>query len=305
MVVYNGERFLREAVESVLAQTLRDFEFVVVDDGSTDSSLAILRAYSHKDPRVLLIEAPHIGITAARNLAMARASSDLIAVMDADDRMLPQRLERQLWFLTQNPGLTIACSFAYLIDAEGNRIGRSSHEVDVDAGIRSLDPSLFLEIVHPSVLAVKADLLAVGGYQGSGPLRDRDLWGRLVTAGYRIRCQREVLLEYRLHCGAVTAGGVPQAGELIDLNVIRRLRGDPEIPYDCFAEWNKSRSAAHRLSSLTRRFASTHYKRATRYYAERRWWRCASELAGAALARPGWTASRALSALTMLKDRSL
>jgi glycosyltransferase involved in cell wall biosynthesis len=306
MAVYNGERFLREAVESVLAQTFREFELVVVDDGSTDSSLSILKEYTQKDRRIVVVEAPHRGVAATRNLALARATHKLVAVVDADDRMLPERLERQLWFLEQNRDVSVACSFAYIIDAHGKRIALSSHPIDTGAGVRSRDPSHFLEIVHSSVMAVKEDVLAVGGYRKMDmPLEDRDLWGRLVTSGFRIRCQRERLVEYRLHGSALSTGAVSRACELIDLNVVRRLDGAPEIPYERFLEWNRSRSLAQRLGSVRRNFALSEFKGATRHYAERRWPQCASALLAAALVRPMWTVSRALSGITAFKDRSL
>jgi hypothetical protein len=223
--------------------------------------------------------------------------------MDADDRMLPERLERQLWFLEQNRDVTVACSFAHIIDAYGTRIGRSSHPVDTSAGLKARDPSHFLEIVHSSVMAVKADVLAVGGYRKMDmPLEDRDLWGRLVTSGFRIRCQRERLVEYRLHGRALSAGAVCRARELIDLNVVRRLDGAPEIPYEHFPEWNRSRPLTERLGSVRRDFAFREFKGATRHYAERRWSQCASALLAAALVRPVWTVSKALSGITVFKD---
>ena len=306
MVVYNGEKFLGEAVESVLAQTFRDFEFVVVDDGSTDRTPSILREYSRNDPRMRLVEAPHEGIAAARNLALVEARYELIAVIDADDRMLPDRLERQLWFLDQNPGVSVCCSFAYLIDVRGKRIATSSHPVDVDAGIRELNPSLFMEIVHSSVMAAKADILAVGGYRGMpAPLEDRDLWGRLVAAGFQIRCQHERLVEYRLHGSALSASGWSRECEWIDLNVVRRLRGDPEIPLEHFSQSQEGRSLARRLRSSIVHAALNHYKRATRHYAERRWLECAAALLAATLVRPKWTLSRALSGVIARKNGSL
>jgi glycosyltransferase involved in cell wall biosynthesis len=304
MVVYNGEKYLREAVESVLAQTLRDFELVAVDDGSTDSSLSILNEYSKKDARIVVIQGSHGGEAAARNLGMSHATHELIAVMDADDRMRPDRLERQLWFLSQNRDVSVACSFAYFLNVEGDRIGFSSHLIDVDAGIRELNPSHFLELVHPSVMAVKADVLAVGGYRIMS-LPDRDLWGRLVTAGFRIACQHEPLMEYRLHGAALSSGSLVRQAEFIDLNVVRRLRGEPEVSYDSFLEWYQSRPVLQRLRRSMSNFAKKKYKRATRHYAERRWFKCAGALTAAVLLGPGWTISRALSGISIGKTRSL
>jgi len=103
--------------------------------------------------------------------------------------MLPTRLERQIAFFNENPGTSVICSFSYIIDAKGKRIGKSQNDVDASAGIAEQDPSRFLEVVHPSVIMVKEDVLALGLYNEALT----DLWGRLVTSGKQILCQREFL----------------------------------------------------------------------------------------------------------------
>jgi len=96
MPVYNTERYVAEAVERILAQTFGDFEFIIIDDGSTDGSRAILERYTKKDDRIRLISRSNNGIVGARNEALEMARGELIAVMDSDDVALPERLEVQL-----------------------------------------------------------------------------------------------------------------------------------------------------------------------------------------------------------------
>jgi hypothetical protein len=119
--------------------------------------------------------------------------------------MLPTRLERQIAFFNENPGTSVICSFSYIIDAKGKRIGKSQNDVDASAGIAEQDPSRFLEVVYPSVIMVKEDVLALGGYnEALTRVVDRDLWGRFVTSGKQILCQREFLTDYRLHGSSLT-----------------------------------------------------------------------------------------------------
>ncbi|HSZ59511.1 MAG TPA: glycosyltransferase family 2 protein, partial [Tepidisphaeraceae bacterium] len=99
MPVYNAERYLRAAVESVLGQGFGDFELIAVDDGSCDSSLGILREYEGRDPRVRIISRANTGIVGALNDGLRAAGGELIARMDADDISLPQRFEKQVEFL--------------------------------------------------------------------------------------------------------------------------------------------------------------------------------------------------------------
>ena len=108
--------------------------------------------------------------------------------------MLPTRLERPIAFLNENPGTSVICGFSFIIDAKGKRIGKSQNDADVSAAIAEQDPSHFLEVVHPS-----------GGYNKAlTRVVDRYLWGRLVTSGKQILCQREILTGYRLHGSSLT-----------------------------------------------------------------------------------------------------
>ena len=104
MPVYNAERYLTEAIESILAQTFTDFEFFIVDDGSEDKSAAIIREHADRDGRIRLIQlAEHSGVASARNAGLAAANGEFIANMDSDDISLPERLQKQVSFLQSNP----------------------------------------------------------------------------------------------------------------------------------------------------------------------------------------------------------
>jgi glycosyltransferase involved in cell wall biosynthesis len=289
MAVFNGSRFLSHAVDSVLNQTLRDFEFVIVNDGSTDSSRAILEAYANKDHRIKFIDRPHAGNATSLNTAIENASHELIAVMDADDVMMPNRLERQLSFMMTQPNISVACSHAYFIDIKGKTIGISQNAVDVSRGRNERNPQLFSEIVHPSALMRKKDILQIGGYRDVYFCSDRDLWGRLVTGGFDIRCQPETLLGYRLHLGAAS-GKTMRRNALYatycDANVVRRLQGREELSFDSFLVERKQRSLRAKLDDYRKTSALMHYKRSTRYRGECLYGHCMFSLALAAALDP-------------------
>ena len=282
MAVFNGSRFLSHAVDSVLNQTLMDFEFIIVNDGSTDSSRAILEAYANKDRRIKFVDRPHAGNAASLNTAIENASHELIAIMDADDVMMPNRLERQLSFMMTQPNISVACSHAYLIDIKGTIIGISQNTVDVSRGRNERNPKLFSEIVHPSVLMRKKDILQIGGYRDVYFCNDRDLWGRLVTAGFDIRCQPEILLGYRLHLGAASAQTMRRNSlyaTYCDVNVVRRLQGKNEFSFESFLVERKQRSLFARLNDYRKTSALMYYKRSTRYRGEGLYGRCVLSLA--------------------------
>lgn len=103
MPCFNAERFVKEAIESILNQSLREFKFVIVDDGSDDNTLSIVRSYATRDSRIRLIETSHGGIVAALGSGLTFCEGEFVARMDADDVSHPERLERQVAFLVDHP----------------------------------------------------------------------------------------------------------------------------------------------------------------------------------------------------------
>src|SRR5436305_9543595 len=119
MPVYNAIRYIGVAVDSVLSQTFSDFEFIIVDDGSTDGSAEILREYAGRDPRIRLISRPNTGLGFALNEALAVARAPFIARMDADDECLPERFEKQIQYLRNHPECVLLGSRVLWIDSDG------------------------------------------------------------------------------------------------------------------------------------------------------------------------------------------
>jgi glycosyltransferase involved in cell wall biosynthesis len=198
MPVYNAERYLAEAVESILGQTFADFEFLIVDDGSTDRSGAMLERYAARDQRVRVARLPHGGIVAARNHALSRARAEFCAVMDADDVALPQRLARQVDYLRTHPDIVCVGSAVHFIDPAG-RFLRDAHPGMEHEAIEERALAGDCPLNHPSVMMRRAAVEAVGGYRsGFEPAEDHDLFLRLGEVG-RLANLPEVLMKYRQH----------------------------------------------------------------------------------------------------------
>lgn len=199
MPVYNRVRYCAEAIDSILGQTLADFEFIIIDDGSTDGTSAFLEWYGSRDGRIrLLRNAANRGVSTSLNLGIAEARCDLIARMDSDDVALPERLERQLAFMADHPKIVASGTALRIIDADGNFAGPPS-TVQTDPKILHSRPSL----AHPTTIFRREAVLRVGGYRPAfDHAEDVDLWFRLGEIGV-LGNLPEVLLHYRDHAGNV------------------------------------------------------------------------------------------------------
>ena len=177
MSVYNGEEYLREAIESILNQTFEDFEFLIINDGSTDSSRDIVLSY--RDPRAKLIDNEvNIGLTRSLNRGLELARGEYIARMDADDVSLAERLEKQVSYLETRPEIGVLGTWVKYIDG----YGRSIKEMHPPMGPDLIKWSLLFgnRLVHSSVMIQSAILEQVGTYSNEMIVaQDYDLWVRV------------------------------------------------------------------------------------------------------------------------------
>lgn len=204
MSVFNGEKYLREAVDSILAQTLTDFEFIIVDDGSTDRSLEIIQSYARQDARILVVrQAENLGLAKSLNRGIALARGDLIARMDADDISLPDRFETQVQFLYENPDVDLVGSWVEFIDQNGKTTGEVSKYPGSAMGLRW---GLFFEnhLWHPTVMARRSFFDCADVYdEAFDTTQDYELWAR-SNLHSRYRNIQKVLLKYRMHDSSIS-----------------------------------------------------------------------------------------------------
>ncbi len=177
--VFNGERFLRQAVDSLLTQTYRDFELWIVNDASTDQTPQILDQLSREDSRVRIItNERNLGLTKSLNLALAQAQGSSIARMDADDIALPERLEKQVAYLDAHPDIDVVGTAYQFINAQNRVIGERHPSTDDEQIRRKL--IIHNPFLHSSVLIRRALLDQVHGYdERFRRAQDYDLWMRL------------------------------------------------------------------------------------------------------------------------------
>ncbi len=200
--VYNAERYIAEAVESILGQTFGDFEFLIIDDGSTDGSRRILERYAAGDPRIRLVSRPNGGLVSALNELLGMARGEFIARMDADDIALPERFERQIAYLRDHGDVVALGTQILLIDPRGAPLT----EMPLDLEHEDIDRAHLNGVTvlcHPTILARTASVLGVGGYRpGYFPGEDIDLWLRLAEVG-RLANLPEILVKYRQHLQSI------------------------------------------------------------------------------------------------------
>ncbi|HEX8912731.1 MAG TPA: glycosyltransferase, partial [Humisphaera sp.] len=205
MPVYNAARYVAAAMRGVLRQTFADLELVVVDDGSTDRSLAVARRVAATDRRVRVETGPNRGVVGARNACLALARAPLLAVNDADDVSVPDRLARQVAYLRANPACVAVGGRMRFVDPDGAPLGEHFRYTDHDR-IDAFHLSEARSGVGHSAALMRADAVrAVGGYrEGFGPAEDFDLWLRLAEVG-RLANLTARVVDYRLHERSLTA----------------------------------------------------------------------------------------------------
>jgi glycosyltransferase involved in cell wall biosynthesis len=213
MPVYNGEMHLAEALDSILNQTYTNFEFIIIDDGSTDNSLQMLQRYQKRDARIRLIARENKNLATTLNDVIDLARGKWIARMDQDDIALPHRFERQLEWL-ERTGADIAGSWVKRFGTADKRVVRL-FETDEAIKMELLFRSPF---AHPSVM-MRAELVRQLYYDKIWEkAEDYDLWERAAEAGWKMTNVPEVLLFYRVHTTQIstkTAALQQQLGQAI------------------------------------------------------------------------------------------
>ncbi|MFT7137553.1 MAG: hypothetical protein ACI80I_003568 [Akkermansiaceae bacterium] len=204
MPVYNGEAYLHPAVQSILSQSESDFEFLIVDDGSTDQSREILKKYAVQNPCIRLLFRDHDGLVPALNYGIAQARAPFIARMDADDIALPDRLIKQADMMEVNPQIGVLGTHVQAIDAAGRPLRMFTPPNDHTAldtyHIQHGGPRIW----HPSTMIRRDLLVDIGGYSSDYPYcEDYDLWLRIAEHA-KLAHLPEILLQYRLHVDSVS-----------------------------------------------------------------------------------------------------
>lgn len=195
---YNGEKYLKEAIESILNQTYTNFEFIIVDDASTDNSWKIIQEYAKKDKRIKgFRNKKNSGVTVTLNNGLKKSTGEYIARMDSDDISLPKRFEEEVKLLNNNYDLT--GTNILFMNEKGKIIGKRKYASNIDKIIKIESP-----LAHPTVMFKKDMLKKTGTYRPEfNSAEDYDLWIRFYQKRAKIKIINKNLLKYRQHGNTV------------------------------------------------------------------------------------------------------
>ena len=208
MAVRNEEKYLPGALESILRQTLTDWQLVVIDDGSNDRTAEILKYYADQDSRIQPVYQPSNGLVPALILGTQKCQAEFIARMDGDDICHPQRLEKQYRFLQDNPEISLVATNIRYFPSHVVQGGMRHYEQWQNSLVNQelILRDLFIEapFTQPSVMYRKTAVASVGGYRDMGWGEDYDLWLRLALNNHKFARIPETLFFWREHAVRLT-----------------------------------------------------------------------------------------------------
>ena len=223
MSCYNASRWLNEAIESVLAQTFEAFEFILVDDGSTDETWKIIQSYYGRDERIVAISKTNTGLTDSLNVGLKAAKGIWIARMDADDLAMTDRFEKQMNVLKNNIEIKVLGTGCIAIDATGNEIREYRYPESHNAIVRQME-KCGSPFPHSSVIFLREAATQIGGYRNRfNGAEDVDLWLRLSSIG-KLKCLQIPLIKLRKHNESITGSqSLERNRRLMVLSVTARV----------------------------------------------------------------------------------
>jgi len=297
MPVYNVESLLAETLESILAQTHKNFVLIAVDDGSTDGSYKILEQYAAKDSRIEVLRQENQGNMAARNRGLKHAKTEWVFQMDSDDVMFPNRIERQLDFIRRHPDIRACSSLARYIDEKGRVFGTTPNSIpSVEAFNSYLRRGEPVEVLNPGAVVHRETVISIGGYRNIFiQAGDIDLWNRLAEKGHLILVQNEVLMKYRIHNGSITTSNFLRGQKHVEwVCACMRARKNNEVEpdWDTFLEEWESAPLWTRTNRWRKIYSKALYRHSGRAILNGRKLRGFCGVALATVLRPTYTLPR-------------
>ncbi len=208
LTVYNGERYLSEAIQSLLNQSFTNFEIIIINDGSTDHTRTIIQKFAMNDSRIRFVDLARVGRVEALNRGCREAQGKFIAIMDADDISLPQRFECQMDFLAKHPNVALLGTGVQKVGNDG----RGFATVRFPSQSEEIKNSLASQgcFAHSTVIMAKNAIFEVGGYRKAfPPAEDYDLWLRLAER-YEVANLPQALVKYRVHPDQISTTNLEQ-----------------------------------------------------------------------------------------------
>ena len=205
MPVYNAERYVRATIESLLGQTFADFELVAIDDGSTDGSAAVVRELAARDARIRFSSRENRGVVRTRNELVEQARGAYLAVNDADDLSMPDRLAKQVAYLDAHPDCVLLGSRVMIMDPYSSPVAETAHHLGHEEIEAELLAGSGWALVQSAVMMRADAVRRIGGYRGAehNLSEDHDIFVRLAEVG-RVANLAEPLVWYRRHPTSLT-----------------------------------------------------------------------------------------------------
>ena len=203
MAAKNVEKYISEAIDSVINQTYKNWELIIVDDGSNDTTLSIINDYTKNDSRIKIIHnEKSVGQAFARNTAVKNSSGDFLAILDADDIAMPDRITEQVHFLENNPNVSAIGGHAEIIDDNGKSLGIKRKALNIDAIRFSL--LLQNQFIHSTMMIRRGVFNKFGGYDNNFIYaEDYDLWSKIIEKNIVLNIDK-VVSKFRIQPGSVT-----------------------------------------------------------------------------------------------------
>ncbi|GDX62476.1 hypothetical protein LBMAG34_0100 [Candidatus Saccharibacteria bacterium] len=205
MPVYNSEKYLAESIESILKQSYKNFELIIINDGSSDESLNIINKYNKKDKRIVVINQNNRGIVESLNTAIEKSRGKFIARMDSDDICVIDRFKEQVSFLENNNKVGLVAGWVKLIDEDGKDLAHEwaeDRKAQTEEEIKAMMTKTNC-VAHPTVM-VRTELMKKYKYREQKGGEDYDLWLRMLSDGVIISKVKKNLLKYRIHDKSIT-----------------------------------------------------------------------------------------------------
>jgi len=246
MSVYNSERWLRESILSILNQTYSNFEFIIINDGSTDNSLSIINSFKKDDNRIKLIDQNNIGLTKSLNRAISISNGNLIARIDADDISLPNRLKSQYELMKRNNQVGLCYTNYTEIDETGKTIRCVTPTFRFNKIKKNLSNGINL-IPHSSVMYRKSIFNKLGGYRERfKKSQDIDLWLRMIEVTLFLSIKGKSQVQIRRHSQSITYKefDIYTYISVLSYRIRKKSMRDPVLlsdsEYKIFFNWIKS-----------------------------------------------------------------
>lgn len=271
MPVWNDERFILDSIQSVLNQTFKNFELIIINDASTDNSLRLIQEKANLDKRIKVLSLKkNLGMANALNEAIKYSKGEYIARMDSDDLMYENRIEEQVKYMNNNEDVEVLSCLGTYLGVNGNNFGVTSTEIINHQSfkhlIRNNKP---IGLLHPGTVFKKKIVQEIGGYNKIfWPAEDIDLWNRLALKGHVIYVQKKILMKYRIHENSIITSKFLDSYNIykwVKYCLVCKNMNKPEIGYADFIDYQKKKNIFIKINNLRKLYYSFYLRKLILY----------------------------------------